>query len=147
LNDIEVEDTAAVIMKFRNGALGIVEATTCARPADLEGSISILGENGTVEISGFAVNKMKIWTFKNETKEESETIIKEFQQNPPNVYGFGHSEYLKNVIDCIQNNTRIPVDGIEGRKSIELINAIYESVETGKEVFIHFKPKLCKLGY
>ncbi|MBP7654547.1 Gfo/Idh/MocA family oxidoreductase [Candidatus Dependentiae bacterium] len=147
LNNIEVEDTAAVIMKFQSGALGIVEATTCARPVDLEGSLSILGECGTVEISGFAVNKMKTWIFKNELKEESENVIKEFQQNPPNVYGFGHSEYLKNVIECVQKNVRIPVDGIEGRKSIELINAIYESVETGKEVYIHFKPKYCKLGY
>jgi len=146
LNDIETEDTAAVILKFKSGALGIVEATTCTRPKDSEGSVSILGEKGTVEIGGFAVNKMKTWLFENEDEETSKQIIEKFQQNPPNVYGYGHIEYLKNVVNSILNNTSIPVDGIEGRKSLELINAIYESVETGKEVFINFKPNKCKLG-
>ncbi len=146
-NDIEVEDTAAAIFKFKCGALGIVEATTCARPIDLEGSLSILGENGTVEIGGFAVNKMKTWIFKDDKQNTSEKILDEYAQNPPNVYGFGHYEYLKDVIDCIANNRRIPVDGIEGRKSLELINAIYESVETGREVFLQFKPSRCKLGH
>ncbi|HPP86727.1 MAG TPA: Gfo/Idh/MocA family oxidoreductase [bacterium] len=146
LNNIEVEDTAGVVLKFNNGALGIIEATTCARPIDLEGSISVLAENGTIEIAGFAVNKMKTWLIKNEPKEKTEKILKEYAENPPNVYGFGHYQYLKNVVDCIINNTKIPVDGIEGRKSLELINAIYESVETGKEVYLHFKPKHCRLG-
>jgi predicted dehydrogenase len=89
---------------------------------------------------------MKTWMFKNEDEKTSESIIKKYKQNPENVYGFGHYEYLKNVVDCILNNLRIPVDGIEGRKSLELINAIYESVETGKEVFLRFTPKFCKLG-
>ena len=145
-NHIEVEDTAAAIFKFRCGALGIVEATTCARPVDLEGSLSVLGENGTVEIGGFAVNQMKTWIFKNENSDESKKILAEYSQNPPNVYGFGHYEYLKDVIDCITNNRRIPVDGIEGRKSLELINAIYESVESAREISLHFTPKFCKLG-
>ena len=63
LADIEAEDTAVVILKFRNGALGVIEATTAIRPKDLEGSISILGETGSVEVGGFAVNEMKTWNF------------------------------------------------------------------------------------
>jgi len=145
LMNIEVEDTGVAILKFTNGALGLIEATVCTRPNDLEGSISILGEKGTVEIAGFAVNKIRVWQFVDK-KPEDEEIIREYNQNPPDVYGFGHYEYLKNVIDSIMNNKHALVDGLEGRKSLELINAIYESVETGKEVFLRFKPKKCKLG-
>lgn len=145
LVDIEVEDTAIVCLRFANGALGIVEATTATRPKDLEGSLSILGENGTVEIGGFAVNEMKVWNFVNQTSEEK-NLLNEFSNNPPDVYGFGHKEYYDHIVDCINNNSPQLVDGLEGRKSIELINAIYESVETKKEVFLKFKPRFCKLG-
>ena len=145
LSKIETEDTAVVNLKFRNGALGIIEATTATRPKDLEGSISILGESGTVEIGGFAVNEMKVWSFVDETPED-QNILSDYSVNPPNVYGFGHQEYYEHVVDCIINNKKQLVDGFEGRKSLELINAIYESIETGKEVFLRFKPKLCKLG-
>ena len=146
LVDIEADDTAAAIIKFKNGALGIVEATTATRPKDLEGSLSLLGEKGSVVIGGFSVNKMESWQFEDETAEESEKILSEFAEMPPNVYGFGHKRYLEHVIDCIENNKKALVDGLEGRKSIELINAMYESSETGKEVFLHFNPKYSKLG-
>ena len=63
LFNIEAEDTAVVTLRFKNGALGVIEATTACRPKDLEGSLSIMGETGTVEIGGFAVNKMKVWNF------------------------------------------------------------------------------------
>ena len=145
LSDIEAEDTAVVAVKFRNGALGIIEATTAVRPKDLEGSISLLGANGTVEIGGFAVNEMKTWNF-TETIPEDEDIISKYSVNPPNVYGFGHKAYYEHVVDCIHNNKKHLVDGLEGRKSIELINAIYESIETGKEVCLRFNPSQCKLG-
>ena len=145
LSKIETEDTAVVNLKFRNGALGIIEATTATRPKDLEGSISMLGESGTVEIGGFAVNEMKVWSFVDETPED-QNILSDYSVNPPNVYGFGHQAYYEHVVDCIKNNKKQLVDGFEGRKSLELINAIYESIETGKEVFLRFKPKLCKLG-
>ncbi|MDT8317459.1 MAG: Gfo/Idh/MocA family oxidoreductase [bacterium] len=145
LTNIEAEDTGVAILKFQNGALGVIEATTCARPKDLEGSISILGEKGTVEIAGFAVNKMKTWDFI-EPIPGDEEVIEKYAQNPPDVYGFGHHEFLRNVVDCVNEGRRSIVDGIEGRKSLELINAIYESVETGKEVFLRFKPKKCRLG-
>ena len=145
LTDIEAEDTGVAILKFQNGALGVIEATTCARPKDLEGSISILGEKGTVEIAGFAVNKMKTWDFL-EPMPGDEEVIEKYAQNPPDVYGFGHHEFLRDAIDCVKNGKRSIVDGIEGRKSLELINAIYESVETGKEVSLRFKPKKCRLG-
>lgn len=145
LVSIETEDTAVVTLKFCNGALGIIEATTATRPKDLEGSISILGEKGTVVIGGFAVNQMQTWNFEYQQAGDDEVLDK-YSVNPPNVYGFGHQAYYEHVVDTIRNNKQQLIDGLEGRRSLELINAMYESIETGKEVFLRFKPKRCRLG-
>jgi predicted dehydrogenase len=145
LAKIETEDTAVATLKFRNGALGIIEATTAARPTDLEGSLSILGERGMVEIAGFAVNQIRHWRFVDETPADRE-VIEKFSVNPPNVYGFGHQAYYQHVVDCLINQRAALVDGLEGRKSLELITALYESIETGEEVALHFAPKLSRLG-
>ncbi len=142
---IEAEDTAVAVLTFRNGALGVIEATTAARPKDLEGSISILGEHGAVEIGGFAVNEMKVWNFSKRVPED-ETVMQRYSVNPPNVYGFGHQAYYEHVVECIQKAKRHLVDGLEGRRSLELINAVYESIETGKEVRLRFQPKRSRLG-
>jgi predicted dehydrogenase len=145
LVEIEAEDTAVVLLKFRNGALGTIEATTAARPKDLEGSISILGEKGSVVISGFAVNKMETWNFTDRLPED-ENVLRDFSVNPPNVYGFGHKQYYQHVVRCLERGARQLVDGLEGRRSLELIMAVYESIETGKEVFLRFTPQKCRLG-
>jgi UDP-N-acetyl-2-amino-2-deoxyglucuronate dehydrogenase len=145
LVNIEAEDTAAVLLRFANGAFGIIEATTAVRPRDLEGSISLMGEGGTVVIEGFAVNQMKTWNFVDPLPGDDDALSK-YSVNPPNVYGFGHQAYYEHVVDCILNNTQQLVDGLEGRKSLELISAIYESIETGREVALRFEPKHCRLG-
>lgn len=145
LVNVETEDTAVALLKFRNGALGVIEATTAARPKDLEGSISILGEKGTVEVGGFAVNEIRHWRFEGPPQESAEELAN-FSTNPPNVYGFGHKAYLDHVIDCIASKKTALVDGLEGRRSLELITALYESIETGREVFLRFRPKMCRLG-
>lgn len=145
LVNIESEDTAIAVLKFRNGALGCIEATTATRPMDLEGSISILGEKGTVEIGGFAVNQMKTWSFA-EPEPDDADVMQKYSVNPPNVYGFGHQAYYEHVLDCLQSGRQQLVDGLEGRRSIELISAIYESIETGREVALRFIPKRCRLG-
>jgi UDP-N-acetyl-2-amino-2-deoxyglucuronate dehydrogenase len=146
LVNIEAEDTAIATLKFQNGALGIIEATTAVRPKDLEGSISILGEGGTVEIGGFAVNKMIHWNFTH-PMEGDDDVMEKYSVNPPNVYGFGHQAYYEHVVDSILHKKKHLVDGLVGRKSLELISAIYESIETGKEVFLRFEPLQCKLGH
>jgi UDP-N-acetyl-2-amino-2-deoxyglucuronate dehydrogenase len=145
LAKIETEDTAIATLKFRSGALGIIEATTAARPTDLEGSLSILGERGTVEIAGFAVNQIRHWRFVDESPSDKE-VVEKFSVNPPNVYGFGHQAYYQHVIDCLINQRAALVDGLEGRKSLELISALYESIETGQEVALRFTPRLSRLG-
>lgn len=145
LVDIEAEDTAVVALRFRSGALGVIEATTAVRPKDLEGSISILGETGTVVIGGFAVNRMDTWNFTNAQPGDAE-VMDLYSVNPPNVYGFGHQAYYEHVVDCLARGGEPMVDGLQGRRSLELINAIYESVETGREVSLRFRPKFCRLG-
>lgn len=144
LVNIECEDTGAAIIKFSNGALGIIEATTAARPKDLEGSISILGEKGAVVIGGFFMNELQTWQF--EDHQPIDDVIFERYGKSPSEFAFNHGEYLKGVIDSIKNKKAGLVDGIEGRKSLELISAIYESVETGREVPLRFRPKKCRLG-
>jgi len=144
LANIEAEDTGVAIVKFYNGALGVIEATTATRPKDLEGSISILGEKGAVEVGGFFMNQLKTWQFQ-DVLPEDETIWSEWSKNP-DTPAWNHGEYLKDVIKCIQENRRGLVDGLEGRKSLELINAIYESAETGQMVPLRFRPRFCRLG-
>ena len=142
---IEAEDTAVAVLKFKSGALGMVEATTATRPRDLEGSISLLGERGTVEIGGFAVNELKVWNFSDPVDEDRD-VMSRFSVNPPNVYGFGHQAYYEHVVDCIRNGTRVLVDGVEGRRSVELITAMYESIETNSEIRMPVTPRACRLG-
>lgn len=145
LVDIETEDTAVATLEFASGALGVIEATTATRPKDLEGSLSLLGEGGTVEIGGFAVNEMRVWNFVEPAPEDQE-VLREFSVNPPDVYGFGHLTYYEHVVDCIVHQKAQLVDGLEGRRSLELITAIYESIETGRRVDLRFRPRECRLG-
>jgi predicted dehydrogenase len=144
LADIECEDTGAAILKFTNGALGIIEATTSTRPRDLEGSISILGENGSVVIGGFYMNELITWEFEDHQPID-DGIFEKFGNNPEG-WGYNLALYLRNVIHSISKDKAGLVDGLEGRKSLELISAIYESIETGKEIALRFKPSRCKLG-
>jgi UDP-N-acetyl-2-amino-2-deoxyglucuronate dehydrogenase len=145
LVNVETEDTAAVVVQFTSGALGIIEATTATRPVDLEGSLSILGERGTVVIGGFAVNELATWKFES-AQPEDETIVADSRTQPENVYGFGHQAFIENVVETIRGQGAALVDGLEGRKSIEVINAIYESVQTGREVSLRYRPRHSPLG-
>ncbi|MCB4790820.1 MAG: Gfo/Idh/MocA family oxidoreductase [Elusimicrobia bacterium] len=144
LVNIEAEDTGVVILRFKSGALGLIEATTATRPKDLEGSISVLGEKGSVEIGGFFMNELKTWNFTTRKPVDDEMFTK-YNKNPDE-FAWNHTEFIKDVISSIKKSKKGLIDGLEGRKSLELINAIYESAETNKEVFLKFKPKKCRLG-
>jgi predicted dehydrogenase len=144
LVNIECEDTGAALLRFSNGAIGIIEATTATRPKDIEGSISILGEKGSVVIGGFFMNELQTWAFEDHQPIDNE-IFEKFGKNPE-AFGYNLAEYLKGVIFSLQNNHPGLVDGLEGWKSLELISAIYESIESGREIQLRFRPKKCKLG-
>lgn len=145
LTNNETEDTALVILKFKNKkTLGLIEATTATRPNDLEGSISVLGEKGNAEIGGFAVNKIINWNLVQ--KNFKIFNFDKHSENPPNVYGFGHEQYYRHVVRCLEKKEKILVDGNSGLRSVLLIQSIYKSIETGKEVKVNEKNYHSRLG-
>src|SRR5260370_8453169 len=104
-----------------------------------------MGEKGTVEVGGLAVNQVRHWRFIDELASDKD-VVEKFSVNPPNVYGFGHQAYYQHVIDCLINQRAALGDGLEGRKSLELISALYESIDTGQEVSLLFTPRLSRLA-
>ncbi len=129
---IEAEDSGAAVLKFRSGAIGVIEVTMLTFPRNLEGSITILGEKGSVKIGGTAVNKVEHWTFAD--YDDDDKLVEQANTNPPSVYGFGHEAYYRNVEAVLRGDARPDTDGRAGRKSLELILGIYESAKTGRDV-------------
>lgn len=134
---IEAEDSGAAILTFRNGAIGVLEVTMLTYPRNLEGSITIIGETGTVKIGGTAVNKVEHWQF--ESYDDDDKLIEAAATNPPNVYGFGHQGYYRNVLGVLRGEAAPDTDGRSGRKSLELILGIYESAKSGRAVPLPLK--------
>ena len=132
--DIECEDTVIVVLKFKSGAIGSIEATTATRPKDLEGSISLLGNKGSVVVGGFAMNKINDWYF-NKGKKIDQTI-QNFSSNPKTVYGFGHFEFYKNIVNHLQYNKKITITLEEGLDTVKVIEAISDSINQNKEIYI-----------
>ena len=129
---IEAEDSGVAILKFRSGAIGTIEVTMLTFPRNLEGSITILGEKGTVKIGGTAVNRVEHWQFAD--YDDDDKLVEQANTNPPSVYGFGHEGYYRNVVAVLRGEARPETDGRAGRKSLELILGIYESAKTGRDV-------------
>ena len=129
---IEAEDSGAALLKFRSGALGVIEVTMLTYPRNLEGSITLIGETGTVKIGGTAVNKVDHWQF--ESYDDDDKLIESASTNPPTVYGFGHEGFYRNVLGVLRGEVAPDTDGRSGRKSLELILALYESAKTGMTV-------------
>lgn len=134
---IEAEDTGVAVLRFRSGALGTIEVTMLTYPKNLEGSITILGEKGTVKIGGTAVNRVEKWEFADSDPDDA--MVEASNTNPSSVYGFGHEGYYRNVLSVLRGNAVPDTDGRGGRKSLELILAIYESARTGREVPLPLK--------
>jgi UDP-N-acetyl-2-amino-2-deoxyglucuronate dehydrogenase len=130
--DIEVEDTGVLNVKWRNGALGSMSVTMLTYPQNLEGSITILGEKGTVRIAGVAVNEIQTWQFADER--DYDTQIKEANYQTTSVYGLGHPLYYKNVVDVMLGKAEPETDGREGLKSLELLVAAYMAARDGNTV-------------
>ncbi len=137
---IEAEDTGAAVLKFRNGALGVIEVTMLTYPKNLEGSFTLIGEKGTVKVGGTAVNRIENWSFADQDPDDAE--VERVNTDPPSVYGFGHEPYYRNVLKVIRGEAVPDTDGRGGRKSLELILGIYESAKTGHEVLLPLRTAL-----
>lgn len=122
LRNIEMEDFGAILIRFKNGSIGIVEGSACVYPKNLEETLSIFGEKGTVVIGGLAVNEIKIWQFADERDYDRVNESAEVD----NVYGKGHTPLYKNFIDAINTNTEPLINGKEGKKAMEIILKAYE---------------------
>ena len=130
---IEAEDLGIALVKFSNGSYGIIEGTTNVYPKNLEETLYIFGEKGTVKAGGEAVNIIEEWRF-SDYLEEPEIVKEECSENPPNVYGFGHTKLYKDVIEAIENDRQPLVDAKAGRDALELVLAIYKAAATGKSI-------------
>lgn len=129
---IEVEDTGVMSVRWRSGALGTVNVTMLTYPRNLEGSITILGEKGTVRIGGVAVNEIQHWEFAD--KHPDDERIRDASYQTTSVYGFGHPLYYKNVVDVLRGKAEPETDGREGLKSLEVLTAAYLSARDGRRV-------------
>ena len=129
---IEAEDTGVMNLRWRDGTLGSMAVTMCTYPKNLEGSITILGETGTVRIGGMAVNEIQEWNFADERDYDEQ--VKTANYETTSVYGFGHPLYYQNVVDVLRGKAEPIVDGREGLKSLELINAAYLSAHNRQTV-------------
>jgi UDP-N-acetyl-2-amino-2-deoxyglucuronate dehydrogenase len=130
--NIEVEDTGVAALKWRNGAMGSINVTMLTYPKNLEGSITILGEKGSVRVSGVAVNEITHWEFAE--PDPMDQTITDASYQTTSVYGFGHPLYYDNVINTLRGEAEPETDGREGLKSLELLIALYLSARDGKRI-------------
>ena len=130
---IEAEDLGIALVRFKNGSYGIIEGTTDVYPKNLEETLYLFGEKGTVKAGGASVNKIEEWRF-SDMLDDPEEVKHQFAENPPNVYGYGHTPLYADMIDAIKTNRKPYVDGEAGKRALELVLAIYKSAATGKTV-------------
>jgi UDP-N-acetyl-2-amino-2-deoxyglucuronate dehydrogenase len=136
--EIEVEDTGVLNIKWIDGTLGSMSVTMLTYPENLEGSITIIGEKGTVKLGGVAVNEIQLWNFAETMDYDSE--VKKANYDTKSIYGFGHKMYYKNVIDVIRGKDKPETDGHEGLKSLELLVASYIAAKESKTIYLPLKP-------
>lgn len=130
---IEAEDMGIALIKFKNGSYGIVEGTTDIYPRNLEETLYIFGEKGTVKAGGQSVNVIEEWNF-SDLLDDPEEVKARFHENPPNVYGYGHTPLYADVINAIKQDRQPYVTAMDGKRALELVLAIYKSAAEGKSV-------------
>lgn len=134
---LECEDIGMAVVKFKNGAVGTIEGTTNVYPKNLEETLYLFGETGTVKIGGTSTNNIDVWDFADEG--EVDVKNKGLQEATSNVYGNGHTSLFADVIDAIEHDRKPYVDAVAGRNALEMILAIYQSASTGKPVKLPLK--------
>lgn len=126
---LEAEDVGVAVVKFKNGAIGTIEGTTNVYPQNLEETLYLFGENGTVKVGGKSTNTIDVWDFKDETSEDQKN--KGLEEETSNVYGNGHTSLFADVIEAIKEDRTPYVDGVAGRNALEMVLAIYKSQKEG----------------
>jgi predicted dehydrogenase len=136
LRPIEAEDFGAAIVEFKNGTVGIIEGTADVYPTNLNETLSIFGEKGSVVIGGLAVNKLETWRFADAATigDTEDHVFNPHEKDPPTVYGFGHEALFKDFVEALDTDRDPLVSGEKGKKALEIILAIYKSQKTGKPV-------------
>ena len=146
LNRLEAEDTTVAAVKFENGALGVIEATTAARPEDFEASISVVGEKGLVLIGGIALNKIQTWDFVEKRPEDADIPAK-YSQDVPTGYGLSHGPLVQEIVDRLnQGRLDPPITGSDSLPTVRLVHALYKSDEVGGWVGLSENPVSSRLG-
>jgi predicted dehydrogenase len=135
---IETEDLGIALVKFSNGAYGLIEGTSNVYPSNLEETLYLFGEKGTVKAGGKSVNLIEEWRF-GDGKDTAEEIKAKYHENPPNVYGFGHAPLYQDVVQAINENRAPYITGEDGRRALELVLAIYKSSYLGASVKLPLK--------
>ncbi len=129
---LEAEDVGLAVVKFKNGAVATIEGTTNVYPQNLEETLYLFGENGTVKLGGKSTNNIDVWDFADEEAGDAEN--KHLQEETSNVYGNGHTSLYADVIDAIRNDRKPYVDAVAGRNALEMVLAIYKSQKEGVPV-------------
>lgn len=130
---LEAEDLGIAIVKFKNGAYGLIEGTTNVYPKNLEETLYIFGDQGTAKAAGTSDNIIEIWNFA-DGKDDPQAVMDTYSENPPNIYGFGHTPLYADVIEAIQTGRKLYVDGEAGKRALELVLAIYKSAAEHRPV-------------
>ena len=134
---LECEDIGMAVVKFKNGAVGTIEGTVNVYPQNLEETLFLFGQTGTVKIGGKSTNNIDVWNFADETEEDQKN--KGLQEQTSNVYGNGHTSLYADMIDAVEHDRKPYVDAVAGRNAVEMILAIYQSAATGKPVKLPLK--------
>ncbi len=130
---MEAEDAGVAIIRFRSGAMGVVEGSTVTYPENLEGSVALFGEHGSAKVGGTALNRKVLWKIEGELEHERELLTRE-QVDPPSVYGYSHKAVIADLIAAILEGRQPSTPAVEARKSVALVLAMYESSRCGREV-------------
>lgn len=134
---LEAEDVGMAVVKFKNGAIGTIEGTTNVYPRNLEETLYLFGQNGTVKIGGTSTNNIDVWNFSDET--EADEANKNLKEATSNVYGNGHTSLFSDMMEAIETDRKPYVDAVAGRNALEMILAIYKSQKTGQSVKLPLK--------
>ncbi len=134
VHTMEAEDVGVAVVKFKSGALATIEGSTVTYPENLEASIALFGEKGSVKVGGTALNRKVFWKIAGQTEHEREILTRE-AVDPPTVYGYSHREQIIEMLDAVRENRRPSTHGREARRSLALVSALYESARTRREIY------------